>query len=110
MKIKTAQTLLLGLALVAWCGRANAQDYQWAQQMFEKLDHDFGVVARGADARYRLKITNKYKQPVHIASVTTTCGCTASRGHAMPGRGKRRRWFGEEPVKDGGRQRVAPDP
>jgi hypothetical protein len=47
--------------------------------MFSKLEHDFGVVARGTDAKYRLKITNSNPQAVHIADVTTTCGCTAAR-------------------------------
>jgi Protein of unknown function (DUF1573) len=77
MKVKTVQKLLLGLAVLLWGAQANAQD--WAEKMFEKTSHDFGVVARGADARYRLKLTNKYKEPVHIASVTTTCGCTAAK-------------------------------
>lgn len=77
MKIKTVHTLLVG-AIVAFGGsRAFAQE--WAEKMFEKREHDFGVVAKGADARYRMKITNTYKQPVHIASVTTTCGCTAAK-------------------------------
>src|SRR5579872_6192646 len=78
MKIKTIQLLLMGLA-VLWGARAQAQDSSWAEKMFDKLDHDFGVVARGADTRYRLKITNKYQPAVHIASVTTTCGCTAAK-------------------------------
>jgi hypothetical protein len=79
MKIKTVPMLFLGLAVLMWSAPAGAQSSDWAQKMFEKLDHDFGVVARGADARYRLKITNKYQQPVHISSVTTTCGCTAAK-------------------------------
>jgi hypothetical protein len=56
-----------------------AQDNRWAAGMFAKLEHDFGVVARGTDAKYRLKITNSNPQTVHIADVTTTCGCTAAR-------------------------------
>jgi hypothetical protein len=79
MKMKAGQMLLIGLAVLVCGARAHAQDTGWAAKMFEKLDHDFGVVARGADARYRLKITNKYLQPVHIASVTTSCGCTAAK-------------------------------
>jgi len=79
MKIKTVQMLLLGLAVLVSGGRAQAQDTSWAAKMFEKLEHDFGVVARGADTRYRLKITNKYQPAVHIANVTTTCGCTAAK-------------------------------
>ncbi|MGE5194087.1 MAG: DUF1573 domain-containing protein [Deltaproteobacteria bacterium] len=79
MKIKTVRMLLLGFAVLIWGAPAGAQSSDWAEKMFEKLNHDFGVVARGADARYRLKITNKYREPVHIANVTTTCGCTAAK-------------------------------
>lgn len=77
MKIKRVQMLLAGLMFVFSATWANAQE--WARDMFEKHEHDFGVVARGSDARYRLKITNKYKDAVHIASVTTSCGCTAAK-------------------------------
>jgi hypothetical protein len=69
--------LLCGLLLALGGSVVHAQE--WAEKMFEKRDHDFGVVARGADAKYRLKLTNKYVQAVHIASVTTTCGCTAAK-------------------------------
>jgi hypothetical protein len=83
MRIKTVHMLLCGLTLVLAVSRAGstayAQEATWAEKMFEKRDHDFGVVARGADAKYRLKLTNKYQQAVHIASVTTSCGCTAAK-------------------------------
>ncbi len=79
MRIKTMQMLLMGLAVLTWGSSANAQSLGWAEKMFDKLDHDFGVVARGADAKYRLKITNLYAMPVHIVSVTTSCGCTAAK-------------------------------
>ncbi len=77
MRIKTVHMLLCGLLLAFGSSVVNAQE--WAEKMFEKRDHDFGVVARGADAKYRLKLTNKYAQAVHIASVTTSCGCTAAK-------------------------------
>jgi hypothetical protein len=79
MRIKTMQMLLMGLAVLVGGGRAQAQDTSWAAKMFDKLEHDFGVVARGADTRYRLKITNKYQPAVHIAEVKTSCGCTAAK-------------------------------
>src|SRR5262249_19645571 len=80
MKINTVRMLVVGLA-ASFCGvRANAQE--WARNMFEKQEHNFGVVARGSDARYRLKITNLYKETVHISNVTTTCGCTAAKPSA----------------------------
>lgn len=50
----------------------------WAMKMFDKDKIDFGVIARGSDAEYRLKIKNIYKDPVHIANVRTTCGCSAA--------------------------------
>ncbi len=53
--------------------------YPWADKMFSALEHDFGVVARGADAKYRIEITNLYQEEVHIQQITTTCGCTAVR-------------------------------
>ena len=74
----TARSASLAAALVFCCLSAQAAELNWAQKMFEKLNHDFGVVARGADVGYRFKITNLYQQPVHITSVHTTCGCSAA--------------------------------
>jgi Protein of unknown function (DUF1573) len=53
--------------------------YLWAKKMFESTtpSHDFGAVARGAEVSYRFKVTNLYAPDAHIASVTTSCGCTA---------------------------------
>ncbi len=62
------------LILVPAVARA---DQDWAAKMFEKTSHDFGVVARGSDVSYRLKLKNLYKEDVHIADVRTTCGCSA---------------------------------
>lgn len=79
MNTRMRHTVLLGLAVLAWHTPAFAQDSRWAERMFSELNHDFGVVARGADVKYRLKVTNNLQQPVHIANVTTSCGCTAAR-------------------------------
>jgi len=49
---------------------------EWAEKMFSKLEHDFGTVARGAETVYRFEITNKYKQPMTITGVSSSCGCT----------------------------------
>ncbi len=55
-------------------GQLAAQD--WAERMFNKLDHDFGTVARGSDTVFRFEVTNLYKQPMHITGVRSSCGCT----------------------------------
>jgi hypothetical protein len=79
MKNRTLQTVLCGLVLFIWHSPTFAQDARWAERMFSELSHDFGVVARGSDVKYRLKITNNLQQPVHIANVATSCGCTAAK-------------------------------
>jgi hypothetical protein len=72
--LRTAK-LAVGLAVALAAGRVGAQE--WAQKMFNKLDHDFGTVARGADTVYRFEITNLYKQDMNITGVRSSCGCTS---------------------------------
>jgi len=79
MITRIARTMLSGAALLLVINASQAQDNRWAERMFAEREHDFGVVARGTDAKYRLKITNNNPQTVHIADVTTTCGCTAAK-------------------------------
>src|SRR5579872_3590488 len=79
MITRIRHTVTWGLAALAWHTSLFAQDARWAERMFSELNHDFGVVARGADVKHRLKITNNVGRPVHIATVTTTCGCTAAK-------------------------------
>lgn len=72
------RSLTVVCILLALSGSARAQDLNWAQKMFKELEHDFGVVARGADVRHRIKVKNLYKETVHISNVRTTCGCAAA--------------------------------
>ncbi|MDA1017204.1 MAG: DUF1573 domain-containing protein [Planctomycetota bacterium] len=77
MSTRSSRIALLALGLLGIHGVADAQD--WAQKMFDHQKLDFGVVARGSDAVQELIVTNLYKETVHIASVTTTCGCSAAK-------------------------------
>jgi hypothetical protein len=80
--------MLLGLLVLGSAAAASAQELNWAQKLFEKQRHDFGVVARGADVVYPLKLNNSYQQTVHIANVRTSCGCisaTASKDTLLSG-------------------------
>jgi hypothetical protein len=52
---------------------------EWAKNMFEVTDHDFGTVARDAKTEYEFVLTNPYQDDVHIASVRSSCGCTTPR-------------------------------
>jgi hypothetical protein len=78
---KKQQPALLSLA-ISWIMLAGlistpATAQEWAEKMFQKLDHDFGTVARGAETVYRFEITNLYKQPMTITGVSSSCGCTS---------------------------------
>lgn len=85
MRPQTVCVLALSFALLlvgdfVICGnRALAQDPEWAHKMFDKLEQDFGTVPSNADLKYRIKITNKYKETVHIAGVGSSCGCTTGK-------------------------------
>ncbi|EAQ77524.1 hypothetical protein DSM3645_06674 [Blastopirellula marina DSM 3645] len=52
----------------------SAQD--WARKMFNVTSHDFGTVARGADAIYEFDLQNIYEEDVHVTAVRSSCGCT----------------------------------
>jgi len=47
----------------------------WAEQMFSELSYDFGSVARGAEAKHVIEITNIYKEDVTISAPVSSCGC-----------------------------------
>ena len=79
MVVKTVLRIVASLSLLCWTPLLAAQETTWAEKLFNETRHDFGVVARGADARCRITITNIYAQAVHIAEVRTTCGCTAAK-------------------------------
>ena len=63
---------LLGLA----CASSTLSAKEWAQKMFKTTKHDFGHVAHGSKTDFVFEITNSYQEDVHIADVTTSCGCT----------------------------------
>ena len=55
--------------------------------MFDKVQHDFGTVARGADVVLRLKVTNKYVEDGH-ALVELEIWAENQRGQASAPNGK----------------------
>ena len=59
-------SMVFGLSTL--CG----DELSWAEKMFEKRSHDFGVVATASDVSYRFQLKNIYAQQAHIASVRTT--------------------------------------
>lgn len=68
----TAGVLILGFAAQAAAGGG-------PDQMFKEMTHDFGAVPRSAKVEHVFVMHNPYDQPLHIAAVRTSCGCTMPR-------------------------------
>lgn len=77
----------LTLIAIACCGilghctlthAQSGRQLNWAEKTLSDLNVDFGTVARGADTRHILKVTNLYEEDIYIVDVGTTCGCTAA--------------------------------
>lgn len=81
--MKREMMRIAALWVVGCASIVSAQDQNrnlnWAERMFSDLNIDFGSVARGADTRYQLILTNIYEEDVSIVDVSTTCGCSAAR-------------------------------
>lgn len=72
-----SRSAVLTAVILACIGSTNCDAQQWAAKMVDKVDHDFGVVARGSDTVHRFEIKNIYKEDVEISSVRSSCGCTS---------------------------------
>ena len=76
---------LLTLCLLALALTARAQ----AVMQFTSDTHDFGKVAEGTMATYEFKFKNTGNQPVVIANVQASCGCTTpdwTKTPVLPGK------------------------
>ena len=76
---------LLTLCLLAFAFGARAQ----GAMQFETDNHDFGNVPEGTMATYEFKFKNTGNQPVVIANVQASCGCTTpdwTKTPIMPGK------------------------
>ena len=47
----------------------------WAEQMFSELKCDFGSVAKGAEQRHVIEITNPWKETVTLSGLMSSCAC-----------------------------------
>lgn len=56
---------------------------------FEKETHDFGTIAEGTQATFEFRVTNVGNEPVVIANVQPSCGCTTpdwTKDPILPGK------------------------
>ncbi|GAB3845456.1 hypothetical protein GCM10028822_03920 [Hymenobacter terrigena] len=76
---------LLTICLLALAGAAHAQGVM----QFATDNHDFGNVPEGTMATYEFKFKNTGNQPVIIANVQASCGCTTpdwTKTPVLPGK------------------------
>lgn len=76
--VSKRRSLLIALVIFAATAAVatNARAETWAVKMFSQTNHDFGSVGRNAKTEHTFVIENIYEEPVHIAAVRSSCGCT----------------------------------
>lgn len=67
---------VVALAIGLIAGQA-VEAQEWARKMFKVTEHDFGSVAKGSKQEFAFELENVYEEPIHIAAVQTSCGCTS---------------------------------
>ena len=83
--MKNFVSLLFGLGLLLTHFGVSAQGIM----TFEKDAHDFGSVAEGTMATHEFKFKNTGNQPIVIANVQASCGCTTpdwTKTPVLPGK------------------------
>ena len=73
----TWRRAILTAAGILFCFASSARSQEWARAMFDRTTCDFGTVARGAKVEHRFVVENIYQEDARIASVSSSCGCTA---------------------------------
>lgn len=82
---------LLSLFAIFAFGVAKAQDNMpanGAKIVFATLEHNYGNIQKGADGNCVFEFTNNGNEPLILASVKASCGCTTpswTKEPVMPG-------------------------
>ncbi len=79
-------TLIISF-LIASAFALNAQTNQASAQdsiIFDKLEHDYGTIERGADGNSEFTFTNKGTTPLVLKNVRASCGCTVPQWPKEP--------------------------
>ncbi len=78
MKLNSTQILaFLSVAFIGLSIAPPTHGQDWARKMFKEHSHDFGNVPKGQVPEFRFPIENIYQEDIHIAQVTSSCGCTS---------------------------------
>lgn len=69
------KTLFMLTILALLNGPALVLAADWAADMFNVTEHDFGTVARGSKAEFEFVLENSYEEEVQITGIRSSCGC-----------------------------------
>ena len=72
------------LAILPGTGAAGS----WAAQLFDKLDHDWGRVDRGAQLDHQFTLTNNSSRELRIKRLSVSCQCTQAMTTPIIGPGE----------------------
>lgn len=64
--------------------KAEVNDPNAAEIVFEKEVHDFGTIPYGGDGNYDFKFSNTGKSPLIITNARGSCGCTVPKWPKEP--------------------------
>src|ERR1700710_494837 len=56
----------------------------WSDSLFVEKGHDFGPVPRGGKVRHDFVLKNHLQEPITIANVRASCGCTTGKAATTP--------------------------
>lgn len=74
-----SRRIIVGLIVwgfcLAWVAAPLLGQDNWGARMFDRLEVDFGAVAKGADVKQRLKLRNIYQEDIQITSAQSSCAC-----------------------------------
>lgn len=89
-KLILALLLIAGVTFGATAQQTNQKPKgTQAEITFEKIEHDYGEIQKGANGVCEFKYKNTGKAPLILSSVRSSCGCTVpswSKEPLMPGK------------------------
>ena len=69
-------SFILCSSLIVLAQAPKEDDPNAPQIKFEKLIHDYGMIAKGSDGKSTFKFTNTGKEPLILSKPRSSCGCT----------------------------------
>lgn len=78
-------TILL-LLIFLGCSKKNNKEYEKliSEVKFPEVEHDFGILEEGKEAKYAFEFLNIGSNPLIIKEVRTSCGCTVPSYNTKP--------------------------